>query len=161
MSDTNNRPKLAPEVYDVALPKNAYKFRCIAADNEKSKSGSRMAELELEIIENDPVMHNDKPVDINGLTIKSWSVVTEKSLKFANNCRAAFGLVELTADDINVFDAREFLGKTAFGIAQSTLTPQLNEVTKEPIKNPYTGEPMMQVRREITEWIPKPPNYED
>lgn len=157
-----NKKKLAPEAYDVRLPKNAYKLRVVEADNERSKKNqSRMAKLICEIIENDPIEHNGKAVDINGIELMHFSVVTAKSLKFANQCRAAFGLPALTEDDIDVFDAKDFMGRTGYALCQSTLEPQINEVTKEPVINPYTKEPLMQVRREIVEWIPKPAGFED
>jgi hypothetical protein len=158
----SDKPKVSPEAFDVVIPKNVYKFRVIEAENERSKkNNSRMAKLTLEFIETDPINHNDKNVDINGLTIMSWSVVTAKSLKFANITRAAFGLSELKEDEIDLFDAKEFLGKTCFAIAHSTLEPQLNDITKEPLKNPYTGEALTKVQREISEWIPKPKGEEN
>lgn len=155
---STEKKKLAPEAYNLQFPKNTIlKFRVREATNEKSKATqSPQHKLILEVIEADPFEVNGESIDINGLDFYSYSTLTAKALPFANRVRAAFGFNDLTESDIGQADAREFIGQTCFAIVESAEEDRINELTKEPVKDPYTGQTMKTYSRRIVEWIKKP-----
>lgn len=155
---TEPKKKLAPEAYNIQFPKNTVlKLRVREASNETSKaSKAPQHKLILEVIEAAPVEVNGESIDINGLEFYSYSTLTEKALTFANRVRAAFGFSDLTKDDFSRADAREFIGQTCYAIVESTEEDRVNEATKEPVKDPYTGQVMKIQQRRIVEWIRKP-----
>lgn len=155
---TPERKKLASEAYNLQFPKNTIlQLRVREATNETSKnSKAPQHKLILEVINSAPFEVNGEPIDINGLEFYSYSTLTEKALPFANKVRAAFGFSELKADDIARADAREFIGQTCYAIVESSEEDRINELTKEPVKDPYTGATMKTYQRRIVEWIAKP-----
>ena len=154
----SDKPKLAPEAYNIKFPKNTLvKLRVREASNERSKNGHRMHKITLEIIDNAPVAVDGKEIDINGLDIMTFSVMTEKTLPFANKIRQAFGFSDLTSEgEINDADAKDYIGQVCYALVESTEQERVNELTKEKVLDPYTGKVMVTYRREITEWIARP-----
>ena len=152
------RKKLQAEAYNLQFPKNTIlQFRCREATNEVSKaSNTRQHKLVLEVINAEPFEVDGNPIDINGLEFYNWSTLTVKALPFANRVRAAFGFNDLKEEDISSADAREFIGQTAYAFVESSEEDRINEITKQPVKDPYTGENMKVYQRKITEWVAKP-----
>lgn len=143
--------KVSPEAYDVKLPQEVYKVRCVNAESNKTKNGFPREVLELEIIENAPI----NGVDINGLTILSYNTRTEKSLVFYNKMRVAFGLQAVTPAEINSVQASDYTGQVAYVVIESKGEPRVNDVTGVPLKHPRTGEALVTWNRNILEWIPQ------
>lgn len=147
---SNNTPsKVSPEAYDVKLPQEVYKVRCVSAESTKSKSGFPMDVLDVEIIENAPI----NGVDINGLSVKSFNVRTEKSLSFYNKMRTAFGLQAVTPAEVSGVKASDYIGQVAYVVLASKGEPRVNDVTNEPLKHPRTGEALVTWNRNILEWL--------
>lgn len=156
MSD--NASKLSEEAYNIALPRNYYRFRCLEAEDAKTAKGHKMIKFKLEIIPRDintPTIVNG--VQIDGLQVYANSVVTDKSMQFHNQARAAFGLNRLEPSEVDQAVAIQFKGLECFALAQGT-----NESDKsangDPILDPYTGKPRMVTKRELVEFVPRPEN---
>ena len=139
------------------IPKGIYKLRCIEASlGQTQVTGNKMYNLVCEIIpkkEGSPTM--TQGVCIDGTKMYGRTVITTKSLKFVNICRSAFGLVPITAEDIENTDAQEFVGNECYAICTGKVEDNLDE-EGEPMTDPYTGETLTKHKKEIVEWIPRP-----
>lgn len=156
MSD--NASKLSEEAYNIALPRNYYRFRCLEAEDAKTKNGHKILKFKLEIIPRDintPTIVNG--VQVDGLQVYANSVVTDKSIQFHNQVRAAFGLNRLEPNEVEQSVAVQFKGLECFALAQGTNEPDKTS-DGTPIMDPYTGKPRMVTKREVVEFVPRPDN---
>lgn len=154
MSD--NAKQLEDAAYSLALPRNYYRFRCVEAEDVKTKTGNNMIKLKLEIIPRDantPTIVSG--VKIDGLSVYANTVITDKSVNFHNVVRSAFGLNRIAAHEIEQSVAAQFKGLECYALAQGTNEPD-KTTSGEPILDPYTGKPRMVTKREIVEFAPRP-----
>lgn len=165
MSDTNAEKQIDPKAYETRIPRNIYRLRVRECDTVTTKEkGYKMFKYVSEIIpkkEGIPTvikLGDGNSVCIDGLEFYHQSVVTEKALKFFNNFRSAVGLSEITAEDISRVDGKEALGLEFFAECVGTEETKMNEETKEPLTDPYTGAVMKQLSREIKTFIGRPKN---
>ena len=158
---SNTKKRLATEAYSIRFPKNTMlQLRCREAKKQKAKSsGNPQHVLTLEVINTAPFEVDGESIDINGLEFNSYSTLTEKALEFVNRTRRAFGFSDLTAADLESADEKEYVGQVCWAFVESTEEDRINELTKEVVKDPYTGEPMKTYNRRITEFVAKP-SYE-
>jgi len=155
-----NEPKkrLVSEAYNIKFPKNTLlQLRVTEAKNQKSKTNNNPQHvLTLEVINCAPFEVDGEPIDINGLEFTSYSTLVEKALEFANRVRRAFGFSDLTPSTIDSADCREYVGQVCWAFVESSEEDRINELTKEVVKDPYTGQAMKTYRRNITEFVAKP-----
>lgn len=155
------KKKLQTEAYNIRFPKNTLlNFRVIEAKKQQSKQNNPQHVLTLEVINSAPFDVDGENIDINGLEFMSFSTLTSKALEFANRVRRAFGFNDLTEQDIDSADPKEYIGQVCWAIVESTEEDRINELTKEPVIDPYTGRPMKTYQRRIVEWVPKPKENE-
>lgn len=138
--------------YRIEFPEKGYRLRIMEGETKPNSKGNRMHTFKLEIFDAAPV--NDKvlgPVDINGIQITHFVTLTEKSLRFVNQFRRAFGFEnDLTAADIETDDAKLYEGKV--GAAQVKCKKEVKlDGEKQPVTNLNTGEPMYVIKRELGE----------
>jgi len=152
MSD-DSTSKIDPAAYSIVLPKKVYKLRVKEVKRQKTKEhGHPMDVLSLEIMGAPKV----NGVDINGLDMKHWVTLTEKSLPFANATRQAFGLDKLeNQEDIENANPNDWLGTEAFAVCFSEKTEQKDD-DGQPLLDPYTQKPLVNYRRQIDEFISRP-----
>lgn len=152
------KKKLAPEAYNIRFPKNTLlQLRVSDAKAQKSKtSNSPQHVLTLEVINTAPFEVDGESIDINGLEFTSYSTLTVKALEFVNRTRRAFGFDDLTQSTLDSADCREYIGQVCWAFVESSEEDRINELTKEVVKDPYTGQPMKTYRRNITEFVAKP-----
>lgn len=151
MSDEVKKP--SQEAYEVRL-NDTFRLRVLECKRTKSSKGDPMLEMTYELYDNSPIEHEGKKIDINGLQIKKWSVMTEKALKFFNKERKALSLPELSdPDSYGSVDARDYINQIGWALVSSELVEKKNEVTGKPILNPYTQKPLVDLRRNIDQWI--------
>lgn len=155
---SEQKKKLAPEAYNVRFPKNTLlQLRVVEAKAQKSKSSNNPQHvLTLEVINSAPFEVDGESIDINGLEFTSYSTLTTKALEFVNRVRRAFGFDDLTESTMNSADCREYVGQICWAFVESSEEDRINELTKEIVKDPYTGQPMKTYRRNITEFVAKP-----
>lgn len=152
----SDKPNVSPEAYDIRLPNNIYKLRCVSAESRKSSGGHLQDVLKLEVIEAAPVNGANGPVDINGLQFTSYNTRSAKSIKFYNKMRTAFNLPPITEGEVDSVSFKQYLGQVAFVEAGSKEEVRKNDVTGEVLINPHTKEPLVNLTREIFQWIPCP-----
>lgn len=154
MSDETTT-KVDQAAYNVRIPKKVYKVRVKEVTRVKTKEKQLpMDSFVLEIID-----HAEKisGVDINGLELKSQSVLTLKALTFVNQARSCFGLPDVTTqDEIDMIDGKDFIGQEGYVIAAGTAEEQKNDLTGEVLVNPHDGSKLVNYRREVIEFIPRP-----
>ena len=154
MSD--NAKTLDDAAYSLALPRNYYRFRCVDAEEAKTKNGHRMLKFKLEIIPRDANTATEvNGIKVDGLQVYANSVVSEKAVNFHNQVRSAFGLPKIEAHETEQSQAIQFKGLECFALAQGTNEPDKTS-SGEPIMDPYTGKPRMVTKREVVEFAPRP-----
>lgn len=158
MSDNKDKKRLSPEAYSIRFPKNTMlQLRCRDAKKQKSKSsGNNQHVLTLEVINTAPFEVDGEPVDINGLEFTAYSTLTEKALEFVNRIRRAFGFADLTKDTLDNADEKEYIGQVCYAFVETIEEDRINELTKEVVKDPYTGAPMKTYQKRIADWVAKP-----
>lgn len=153
--------QLDEAAYRATMLKDYYKVRVVECEPAKTKNGHKMFKFKLEIV---PREHGVSTVVksatgddicIDGLTLYSQTVISEKSIRFHNDCRSCFGLRSITEDGIESTNPIEFKGAEGFVLASGGAEEEKNEAG-EVIKDPYTGKPKMVTRREVHEFLPRP-----
>ena len=150
MSDTTK--KLDDAAYSLKLPLRLYKVRVIEAKMGNSSTGNPMITGNVEIFGADPI----NGIDINGLTITFRSVIVPTAIRFVNITRSALDLPSVTVDTLGEVSAEEYIKCEGFAKCTGKSVDQTDEVTGEPMVDPYTGEKLVRTTREILEWIPRP-----
>jgi len=159
-----NLDKKLSEVADPArvyIPKSTYWHNVKDAEYGMSKSSNNpMFTLTVEIVDHPGYPDTKNPgmiVDPNGTEAQFWVSLTEKAQgnvkKFFNAC----GLpTDITINELLVKPDPSFLiGKKFFAIGYSKADPQIDEITKQPIKNPMTGEPVVFYQYKIGDVFPR------
>lgn len=157
---TENKPAIDPKAYETRIPRNVYKLRVREATNAKTKDiGNRMFKYVSEIIpreEGKPTIVNG--VCIDGLEFYHQSVITEKALKFVNQFRGAVGLNDLTIEDMDSANAEDAKGLEFFAECFGKEETKVNEVTGEPLIDPFNDKPVKMLTREIVQFFVRPKN---
>lgn len=154
MSDETTT-KVDQAAYNVRIPKKVYKVRVKDVKRGKTKE----KQLPMDTITCEIVDHVEKisGVDINGLELTKSSVLTLVAKTFVNQCRSCFGLSEIeNQDELDMVDGKDLLGQEGYVIAAGTADEQKNDLTGEALVNPYDGSKIVNYRREILEFIPRP-----
>lgn len=151
----SDKPKLAEEAYTIELPRKYYKLRCLEVEDTKSKNGHKMFKFKLEVCPRDAGTPTEvKGICIDGLTLYSQSVVTEKALSFHNEVRSAFGLSAITNDELDTTQASAFKGLECFALCQGSSVPD-KDSEGNTIIDPYTDEVKMINKREVCNFLPR------
>ena len=149
--------KIDQKAYETRIPQQIYKLRVRDGEDEKTKEkGHKMHKFVLEVIpktEGIPTVVNG--VIIDGLEFYHQSVLTEKSLKFANKFRNAVGLSEITESDIPSCSAKEAVGLELYAICAGEEETKKDEAGN-PLLDPYTNQPIKVLTREIKQIIERP-----
>src|SRR5258706_8119207 len=137
---------------EIRLQSKCYKFRILDCEKQTSKKGNPMLFQTLEIIEHPPYTQDGETLDINGVKILNWSVLTDKSIGAVNSQRESFGLPKVTVKDIDNINPLDYKGAEGFAYAKSESEEMKNDVTGEPVLNPYTNKPEVTWRKVIVRY---------
>lgn len=140
--------------YKIELPKRGYKWRIIECDKGASSKGNLMLTVDVELINNPPVMvlnpetGEKEPVDINGLSIRHWVTLLPQTLDRVNQWNSCHGMDRVSLADLENIDPNIYKGKIGQGIVTGQKKPNLDS-EKQPIINELTGKPMTVIERRI------------
>ena len=152
--------QVSPE--EVRLPKSTYKLRCVTCEKVKSKKDDDMLKVEFEIIEHAPLdMVDDNgeeyKLDINGLSIMDYRVMTAKTISFFNKWVKGFGFPPFdSVDDMLGVDPTRFVGRVIFARCESEAQQPFDEIKQAPMVDPYTGKPVFMYSRRIKDIFEAP-----
>lgn len=166
MNDTTNNNNLNTKLSDVPdsrptyVPKSTYWHRIKDAEFKMSKSANQpMFELTVEIVDHagsvDP--KTGGVVDLNGTEAMMWCSLTEKALpnlkKFFKACNIP---LDISLNDLIANPNPAFLiGKKFLAIGYSKPDVQVDEVTKQPIKNPITQQDVVYYQYKVGDVFPQ------
>lgn len=147
-----------PDFQQVYIPKSTYRHKVVDVEYvEKSKSsGNPMFVLTCEITDHAGFPNPRNPqqiVDPNGTTGTVYLSLTEKAAQNLKRFFKACGLpTDISLEDLTKSPNPEFLrGRQFLAIGTSKPTPQIDELTKQPIKHPVTGQDVIYYSYEIKE----------
>lgn len=154
-TETANKPAVNPEAYNIRWGSDAFRVRVISAERKNSSKGNPMLNFSVEIFGANPRKNdNGEMVDINGLQVFGRQMLMpDKGLKYINAQRNSLGLPDVTASEVTSIEAADYLQKEGAAIIESSLEERKNDVTGEVVVNPLTGKPVMDIKREIKEWL--------
>lgn len=135
------------------LPLSQYKLRIIEASDGETSNRNPKIDFVAEIFDHKNLING---VDVNGLQLRGSSVLVEKALPFINRLRLALDLPEVTAETLHEVKAAEYIRCEGIAKCSGSVEPQVDEVTGDQLKDPYSGEELVTVKREIKEWYPRP-----
>lgn len=135
------------------LPLSQYKLRVIEAKLGETSNRNPKVDFTCEIFGHNQLING---VDVNGLQIRGSSVLVPQALQFVNRLRAALDLPEVTEETLPTVTADEYVKCEGIAKCVGNVEPQIDEVTGEPMRDPYTNEELVTVKREIKEWYPRP-----
>lgn len=146
----------APDYTQTYIPKSTYTWKVVETEYvEKSKSsGNPMFHLTCEITKHPGFPDQRNPgqiVDPNGSKSDFYLSLTEKAVgnikKFFKACGLPLemNLEQLKANPNPAF----FLGKEFLAIGYSKADVQIDELTKQPIKHPITGQEIVYYQLKI------------
>lgn len=155
----NSKTKLSdvPEYKQVYIPKSVYKHKITEVQFGLSKSANApMFTLTVEIIDHPGFPNPKNPseiVDVNGQDAVVYASLTEKALGNLKRLFKACGLpTDISLEELVANPNGEFLkGKTFSALGYSKADPQVDEITKQPIVNPFTGQPIVYYRYTVGE----------
>jgi len=153
MSEDNPIP-VSPE--EIKLPLDAYFLRITDAEKKLSSKKQPMVVTTVEIINHPGINLRGQVIDINGLEIIQYTSLSEKALFAINGIHKAVGMPQIKVEDLAGYEPAMLKGLEFAAVCKSESRQMLNEETKQPVLNPYTGEPVVIYNRKISMLIDKP-----
>jgi hypothetical protein len=142
--------------HEIRLANNCYKFRILECERQTSKKGNPMLFQVFEIIENGPYTQDGETLDINGVKIMNWAILSDKAIGVVNAQRDSFGLPKVSVKDLDNINPLDYKGAEGYAYAVSESEEMRNDVTGEPVLNPYTKKPEVTWRKKITRYPSRP-----
>lgn len=142
--------------HDIRLQNDCYKFRILDCEKRPSKKGNPMLVQTLEIIEHGPYKQDGVDIDINGVKVLNFAVLTDRAIGVVNSQREAFGLPKVSVKDLDNINPLDYKGAEGYAYAVSESEEMTNDVTGEPVLNPYTKKPEVTWRKKITRYPSRP-----
>lgn len=153
MSNQVNPSEQNPPQALIRLKRGVYQFRITDAEKTKTqKTGDSMLVLTCEVINHPPITIGDREVNVNGIEITDYKVLTDKTLPYVNLLHRALGMPEIQAHEISLVEASAYKGADFYAVAESKDEPMLDE-DKNPMMNPHTGQPLMLSKRKFVSFI--------
>lgn len=151
MQDNDVIPQSEIRLIKLAKP---YSLRCTECELSKSKKGDPMLVQKFEIHSMEPINQNGTMVEINGIEINNWAVMTPKALGMFNVQRKALGLRELSSPaEFATVNPKDYVGQECFGLCSSEETQEKNDIDGGPVINPRTGKPITRWNKRINQFI--------
>lgn len=151
---TEAQTKVDEAARKLKLPLSQYKLRVIEAKGgETPTTKTPKIDLTCEIFDHKTLING---VDVNGLQIRATSFLTPASLPYVNRIRQALDLPDVTEDTLADIKPEEYVGCEGIAKCSGSSEPQMDEVTGEQMTDPYSGEELNTVKREVKEWYPRP-----
>lgn len=137
----------------IELPFQSYKVRVLKCEKKVAKSGHPMFVQEVEIFGAKPFTQNGVSIDPNGIVMTGWVSLQTKMIDAINVNRNSLGLPAIKSSQIGDLRAEDYVGQEGAVVAVSKKEEVKNEVTGETVVNPFTGKPVLQFNKKITQWL--------
>lgn len=161
LPNTNTKLSDIPDSKPTYVPKSTYWHRIKDAEFGMSKSSqSPMFTLTVEICDHPGYPDPKNPgsiVDVNGTEATMWVTLTDKASFHVKKFFKACGLpLDLSIADLVANPNPAFLlGKKFLALGYSKADIQVDEITKQPIKNPLTGQDLVYYQYKVGEIFPQ------
>lgn len=148
MSTENKTPD-----FDINIPRQAYKLRCLECEKRKSSKGNPMLVQTFEIFDAKPIADKDgNIVEINGVKVQETIPLMETTLFRVNPQRQSLGLPMIKASELDDINAEEYKGLEGPAVVVS-VTEEQKDDNGNAIINPYTEQPVIRRSRKVTMWL--------